>query len=82
MHPKKGLGAVLSQKQDDRCYHPIVAFGSRTLTTSEQNYHSSKLEFLGVEVERYQTLQRIPRLMLPLLYCTDNKPSNIRLDNT
>ena len=36
---KEGLGAVLSQKQDDGCYHP-VAFGSRTLTPSKQNYHS------------------------------------------
>ena len=42
---KEGLGVVLSQKQDDGCYHP-VAFGSRTLTPSKQNYHSSKLEFL------------------------------------
>ena len=31
---KEGLGAVLSQKQDDRCYHP-VAFSSRTLMPSE-----------------------------------------------
>ena len=45
---KEGLGAVLSQKQDDGCYHP-VAFGSRTLTPSEQNYHSSKLEFLALK---------------------------------
>ena len=45
---KEGLGVVLSQKQDDGCYHP-VAFGSRTLTSSEQNYHSSKLEFLALK---------------------------------
>ena len=45
---KEGLGVVLSQKQDDRCYHP-VAFGSRTLMPSEQNYHSSKLEFLALK---------------------------------
>ena len=45
---KEGLGAVLSQKQDDGHYHP-VAFGSRTLTSSEQNYHSSKLEFLALK---------------------------------
>ena len=45
---KEGLGVVLSQKQDDGHYHPI-AFGSRTLTPSEQNYHSSKLEFLALK---------------------------------
>ena len=42
---KEGLGAVLSRKQSDRWYHP-VAFGSHSLTQSEKNYHSSKLEFL------------------------------------
>ena len=45
---KEGLGAVLSQKQGDGCYHP-VAFGSRSLTPSEKNYHSSKLEFLTLK---------------------------------
>ena len=45
---KEGLGVVLSEKQDDGCYH-LVAFGSRTLTPSEQNYHSSKLEFLALK---------------------------------
>ena len=44
----EGLGAVLSQKQDDGRHHPI-AFGSHTLTPSEQNYHSSKLEFLTLK---------------------------------
>ena len=42
---KEGLGAVLSQKQSDGRYHPVT-FGSRSLTPSEKNYHSSKLEFL------------------------------------
>ena len=42
---KEGLGVVLSQKQDDRCYHS-VAFGSRSLTPTQKNYHSSKLKFL------------------------------------
>ena len=44
----EGLGAVLSQKQGDGHYHPVV-FGSHTLTPSEQNYHSSKLEFLTLK---------------------------------
>ena len=39
------LGAVLSQKQEDGWYHP-VAYGSRSLSTEERNYHSMKLEFL------------------------------------
>ena len=45
---KEGLGAVLSQKQDNGHYHPVT-FGSRTLMPSEQNYHSSKLEFLTLK---------------------------------
>ena len=31
---KEGLGAVLSQKQEDRQFH-LVAYGSRALTTHE-----------------------------------------------
>ena len=42
---KEGLGEVLSQKQSDGRYHPVT-FGSHSLTLSEKNYHSSKLEFL------------------------------------
>ena len=45
---KEGVGAKLSQKQDDGCNHPI-AFGSRSLTPAEKNYHSSKLEFLALK---------------------------------
>ena len=45
---KEGLGAVLSQKQSDRCYHPI-AFASHTLHRGEKNYHSSKLKFLALK---------------------------------
>ena len=45
---KEGLGVVLSQKQNDGCYHPIT-LGSHLLTPSEKNYHSSKLEFLALK---------------------------------
>ena len=44
----KGLGAVLSQKQDDGCYHPI-SYASRVMNTMEQRYHSNKKEFLGLK---------------------------------
>ena len=39
---KEGLGAVLSQKQEDGWFHP-VAYGSWVLTMHEKNYHSMKL---------------------------------------
>ena len=44
----KGLGAVLSQKQDDGRYHP-VAYASRTMNETEQRYHSNKQEFLALK---------------------------------
>ena len=43
-----GLGAVLSQKQEDGCYHP-VAYTSRGLKGGELRYYSSKLEFLALK---------------------------------
>ena len=44
----EGLGAVLSQKQSDGRWHPIV-FGSHELQGGEAKYHSSKLEFLALK---------------------------------
>ena len=44
---KDGLGAVLCQKQDSGHYR-VVAYGSRTLKQSEENYSTHKLEFLGL----------------------------------
>ena len=69
---KEGLGAVLSQKQDDGCYHPI-AFGSRTITPSEQNYHSSKLEFLTL---KWSVTEHFKEYLsyTPFTVCTDNNP--------
>ena len=45
---KEGQGAMLSQKQGNGCHHPVT-FGSHSLTPSEKNYHSSKLEFLALK---------------------------------
>ena len=69
---KEGLGTVLSQKQDDGCYHP-VAFGSRTLTPSKQNYHSSKLEFLAL---KWSVTEHFKEYLAyaPFTACTDNNP--------
>ena len=44
----KGLGAVLSQKQSDGQYHPIV-YGSHIMNETEQRYHSNKQEFLALK---------------------------------
>ena len=43
-----GLGAMLSQMQDDNKYHP-VAYASRELKGGEKKYHSLKLEFLALK---------------------------------
>ena len=45
---KEGLDVVLSQNQDDRCYHPIT-FESHSLRLSKKNYHNLKLEFLALK---------------------------------
>ena len=45
---KKGLGAVLSPKQANCQFHPVM-YGSWALTADEKNYHSTKLEFLALK---------------------------------
>ena len=45
---RRGLGAVLSQKQADGWYHPI-AYASRVMNETEQRYHSNKQEFLALK---------------------------------
>ena len=69
---KEGLGVVLSQKQDDGCYCPAV-FGSRTLTPSEQNYHSSKLEFIAL---KWSVTEHFKEYLTytPFTVCTNNNP--------
>ena len=61
---------MLSQKQDDKCYHPI-AFGSHSLTTVKKNYHSSKLEFLALKWSVTEHFKEYP----------DYVPFAIRMDN-
>ena len=69
---KEGLEVVLSQKQDDGRYHP-VAFGSRMLTPSKQNYHSSKLEFLAL---KWSVTKHFKEYLAyaPFTVRTDNNP--------
>ena len=45
---ENGLGAVLYQKQDDDTER-VIAYTSRTLSKSERNYDTHKLEFLALK---------------------------------
>ena len=45
---RRGLGAVLSQKQADGQYHPIT-YASYVMNETEQRYHSNKQEFLTLK---------------------------------
>ena len=45
---RRGLGAVLSQKQADGQHHPI-AYASHVMNETKQRYHSNKQEFLALK---------------------------------
>ena len=66
----EGLGAVLSQKQDDGRYHPI-AYASRGLKGGEFKYHSSKLEFLALKWAMTEQFREYLQYQ-PFLIKTDN----------
>ena len=68
----EGLGAVLSQKQDDGRYHPI-AYASRGLKGGELKYHSSKLEFLALKWAITEQFREYLQYQ-PFLVRTDNNP--------
>ena len=68
----EGLGAVLSQKQDDGRYHPI-AYASRGLKGGKLKYHSSKLEFLALKWAVTEQFREYLQYQ-PFLVCTDNNP--------
>ena len=69
---KEGLGAVLSQKQEDGWFH-AVAYGSWVLTTHGKNYHSMKLEFLALKWAITENFNEY-LLYQPFLVKTDNNP--------
>ena len=69
---REGLGAVLSQKQEDGWFH-LVAYCSSVLTMHEKNYHSTKLEFLAL---KWVVMEHFKEYLLyqPFLVKTDNNP--------
>ena len=73
----KGLGAVLSQKQDDGRYHPVV-YASQTMNETEQWYHSNKQEFLelkwAVTEQFHEYLTLYGKNKNEFVVCTDNNP--------
>ena len=67
-----GLGAVLSQKQDDGRYHP-VAYASWGLKGGKSRYHFSKLEFLALKWAVTDQFKEYLQYQ-PFLVQTDNNP--------
>ena len=82
---ENGLGAVLYQKQDDDTEH-VIAYASRTLSKSERNYDTHRLEVLALKwliTERFHEYLNGGHFEV----YTDNNPftyilANARLDTT
>ena len=68
----EGLGAVLSQEQDNGHYHP-VAYASHGLKGGELKYHSSKLEFLALKWAMTEQFREYLQYQ-PFLIRTNNNP--------
>ena len=72
---RRGLGAVLSQKQADGQYHPIT-YASRVMNETEQRYHSNKQEFLAlkwaVTEQFHEYLSPYRKKRNEFVVCTDN----------
>ena len=68
----EGVGAVLSQKQDDSRYHPVT-YASHGLKGGELKYHSSKLEFLALKWAMTEQFRKYLQYQ-PFLVRTDNNP--------
>ena len=68
----EGLGAILSQKQPDGKWHPVV-FGSRELKGGEAKYHSAKMEFLALKWAITEQFREYLQYR-PFIVLTDNNP--------
>jgi hypothetical protein len=71
---ESGLGAVLYQQQNDVLR--VIAYGSRTLTTAEKNYHlhSGKLEFLALKWAICEQFRDYLYYAPSFVVFTDNNP--------
>lgn len=71
---QEGLGAVIYQRQQGKLV--VIAYGSRTLTAPEKNYHlhSGKLEFLALKWAICERFRDYLYYSPPFIAYTDNNP--------
>ena len=72
---RRGLGAVLSQKQANGRYHPIT-YASCVMNETEQRYHSNKQEFLAL---KWAITEQFHEYLLP--YGKNRNEFVVRTDN-